>query len=58
MPRGRTRLGAEPERRMKMALSIPNPQFNWGGLLSRLGRAKTDGNESLLCGEVFSDEIN
>jgi len=51
---------------MKIALSIPNPQFNWGGLLSRLGRAKTDGNERLylfslcLCAFVakkrFSDE--
>ncbi len=30
---GRTRLGAEPERRMKISfVSIPNPQFNWGGL--------------------------
>jgi len=38
-------------------VSIPNPQFNWGGLLSRLVRAKTDGNESLylffLCLRVF-----
>jgi len=32
---------------MEMALSIPNPQFNWGGLLSPdLSGAKTDGNES------------